>query len=162
MDIGRGGDISYSASNHLGLVDFMKNIRMKSWGFLILTLISVLSFACGGSNELSDAAVVDERITIQDIHGLGFQESVASIYDYKSPYYEIEARNDPWDGKVIIDGIKENVGILVFFTESLDDATREQIMVFSVSDANKVVIVKNVGILCKEIEVCEYLGDQLQ
>ncbi|MBD48406.1 MAG: hypothetical protein CL891_04865 [Dehalococcoidia bacterium] len=140
----------------------MKSIRIKSWTFLILTLISVLSFACGGSGELLDAAVVDERITIQDIQDLGFQEIVASIYDYKSPYYEIEARNDPWDGKVVIDGIKQDVRILVFFTESLDDATREQIMVFSARNGNKVMIAKNVGILCEEIEVCEYLGDQLQ
>ena len=140
----------------------MKSIRIKSWTFLILTLISVLSFACGGSGELLDAAVVDERITIQDIQDLGFQEIVASIYDYKSPYYEIEARNDPWDGKVVIDGIKQDVRIIVFFTESLDDATREQIMVFSARNGNKVMIVKNVGILCEEIEVCEYLGDQLQ
>jgi hypothetical protein len=135
---------------------------MKSWTFLILTLISVLSFACGGSGEVLDAAVVDERITIQDIQDLGFQEIVASIYDYKSPYYDIEARNDPWDGKVVIDGIKQDVRILVFFTESLDDATREQIMVFSARNGNKVMIAKNVGILCEEIEVCEYLGDQLQ
>ena len=140
----------------------MKSIRMKSWTFLILTLISVLSFACGGSGEVLDAAVVDERITIQDIQDLGFQEIVASIYDYKSPYYDIEARNDPWDGKVVIDGIKQDVRILVFFTESLDDATREQIMVFSARNGNKVMIAKNVGILCEEIEVCEYLGDQLQ
>ena len=140
----------------------MKSIRIKSWTFLILTLISVLSFACGGSGELLDSAVVDERITIQDIQDLGFQEIVASIYDYKSPYYEIEARNDPWDGKVVIDGIKQDVRILVFFTESLDDATREQIMVFSARNGNKVMIAKNVGILCEEIEVCEYLGDQLQ
>ena len=140
----------------------MKTIRMKSWTFLILALISVLSFACGGSGELLDAAVVDERITIEDIHDAGFQESVASIYDYQSPYYEIEARNDPWDGKVVIDGIKQDVRILVFFTESLDDATREQIMAFSARNGNKVMIAKNVGILCEEIEVCEYLGDQLQ
>lgn len=135
---------------------------MNSWAFLILILISVLSFACGGSGELLDSAVVDERITIQDIQDLGFQESVASIYDYKSPYYEIEVRNDPWDGKVVIDGIKQDVEILVFFTESLDDVTREQIMVFSARNAKKVVIAKNVGILCEEIEVCKYFGDQLQ
>ena len=134
---------------------------MKIWLWAIV-MICALGLACGVSTESIADVVIDTRITIGDIQDAGFQETVASIYDYQSSYYNIEARNDPWNGKVVINDLKQDITVLVFFTDSLDDRTREQVIAFGTHNSDEVVIVKNVGIFCKQIEVCEHVSKKLE
>ena len=100
-----------------------------------------------------------DLITLSDISELGFEEVVAIIYDYTSPYYNIDEWNEPWTGNITVDGKDHILNVLVFSAHPIPDGARNKAIDMNQEDGYLTKFIKNVSIGCPEEapEVCNYV-----
>lgn len=100
-----------------------------------------------------------DLITLGDIEELGFEEVVASIYDYTSPYYNIAEWNEPWTGNITVDGQDHRLNVLVFSAHPIPNSTQDKATAMNQLDGYLTKFIKNVSIGCSETapEVCDYV-----
>lgn len=100
-----------------------------------------------------------DLITLSDISDLGFEEVVGTIYDYTSPYYNIDEWNEPWTGNITVEGKVHILTVLVFSAHPIPDGTRNKAIDMNQEDGYLTKFIKNVSVGCPEEapEVCDYV-----
>ena len=105
-----------------------------------------------------------DLITLSDIADLGFEEVVATIYNYTSPYYNIDEWNEPWTGDITVDGKVHTLTVLVFSAHPIPDGARNKAIATNQEDGYLTKFIKNVSIGCpgEAPEVCDYVLEGLE
>ena len=105
-----------------------------------------------------------DLITLDDIEKLGFEEVVATIYDYTSQYYNIDEWNAPWTGNITVDGKAHVLNVLVFSAHPIPDGAKDKATDMNHEDGYLTKFIKNVSIGCPEEapEVCDHVLDGLE
>ena len=105
-----------------------------------------------------------DLITLSDIADLGLEEVVSIIYDYTSPYYNIDEWNEPWTGNITVDGKDHILKVLIFSAHPIPEGARDEATAMNQEDGYLTKFIKNVSIGCpgEAPEVCDYVLEGLE